>query len=133
MWSKVAIDVDKPGGHAGDQFLAPLLIYGFLIRTHRWINVMLIGKSEDRNQRPAVLLAVDEFLPMALAQRHAPHETGSPIVPVSDTMVVLEDYRQIGVSGLQRATDRIPVLHEEVHELLQLLAAIPGLAVARLP
>jgi len=126
MWSEVAIDVDKPGRHSGDQFLAPLLIHGFLVRTHRWINVMLIGKSEDRNQRPAVLLAVDEFLPMVLAQRNAPLETGSPVVPVSDTLVVHEHYRQIGVSGLQRATDRIPVLHEEVHELLQL----PGSRIA---
>jgi hypothetical protein len=70
-----------------------------------------------------VFLAVDEFLPIVLAQRHAPQEAGSPVVPVGDTLVVLQQYRQIDVSGLQRVTDRIPVLHE-VHELLHLLAAI---------
>jgi hypothetical protein len=57
IWSEVAVDIDKPSCHAGDQFLAPLLILGFLVRTHLGINVMLMGKSEDRNQRSAVFLA----------------------------------------------------------------------------
>jgi hypothetical protein len=49
MWCEVAIDIDKPGGHADDQLLAPLLIHGFIVRTHRGINVRLMGKSEDWN------------------------------------------------------------------------------------
>jgi len=47
MRSEVAIDVDKPGGHVGNQFLTPLLIHRFLVRSHRGINVMLIGDLQS--------------------------------------------------------------------------------------
>ena len=89
MRREVAIDVDEPRDHSGDQFLTLLRIHRLVVRTHLGIGVMFIGKGQDRNERPAVFLAPDKFLPIVMTQRHATHEAGRPVVRMGDALLVL--------------------------------------------
>ncbi|KWS80610.1 hypothetical protein AL051_26870 [Pseudomonas amygdali pv. dendropanacis] len=121
-----AIDDRQTGDHHLNHFFT--LFVSNRRWSQRWIGVILIGQEHDGEHRPAMFVAVDQVTPTSRSGLNSAHKAQSPIVAVSNAIVILQQHWQIHVRLLQRVKqyrcNRIPVAHDEPHHVGSLSIAL---------
>ena len=79
---------------------------------------MLVRKSEDRHQQPAMVFVIEQFSPVLAAQFHPAREALRPIIRMRNTGIILQKKRHERFTRIERARQVVPVPHDEAEELL---------------